>query len=49
VFAARGIPCVPAFGPGRLAAAHIPNESVAIEDLFAAARIHALAIAGYLA
>jgi acetylornithine deacetylase/succinyl-diaminopimelate desuccinylase-like protein len=49
VFAARGIPCVPAFGPGRLAAAHVPNESVALEDLFAAARIYALAIAGYLA
>jgi acetylornithine deacetylase/succinyl-diaminopimelate desuccinylase-like protein len=49
VFAARGIPCVPAFGPGRLAAAHVPDESVALEDIFAAARIYALAIADYLA
>jgi acetylornithine deacetylase/succinyl-diaminopimelate desuccinylase len=49
VFAAHGIPCVPAFGPGRLAAAHVPDEAVALEDLFAAARIYALAIAAYLA
>jgi acetylornithine deacetylase len=48
VFAARGIPCVAAFGPGRLAAAHVPDESVALEDIFAAARIYALAIAAYL-
>ncbi|MBF6606237.1 MAG: M20/M25/M40 family metallo-hydrolase [Chloroflexi bacterium] len=49
LFAARGIPCVPAFGPGRLAAAHVPDESIAIEDLIAAAQIYALAIADYLA
>jgi acetylornithine deacetylase/succinyl-diaminopimelate desuccinylase-like protein len=49
VFASRGIPCVPAFGPGRLAAAHVPDESVALGDVFAAARIYALAIAAYLA
>jgi acetylornithine deacetylase/succinyl-diaminopimelate desuccinylase-like protein len=47
-FAARGIPCVPAFGPGRLASAHVPDESVDLDDLFAAARIYALAIADYL-
>jgi acetylornithine deacetylase/succinyl-diaminopimelate desuccinylase-like protein len=48
-FAARGIPCVPAFGPGRLAAAHVPDESVDLDDLLVAARIYALAIADYLA
>ena len=48
-FAARGIPCVPAFGPGRLSAAHVPAESVALADLSVAARVYALAIADYLA
>ncbi len=49
LFAAHGIPCVPAFGPGWLAAAHVPDESIALEDLIAAAQIYTLAIADYLA
>ncbi len=48
-FAARSIPCLPAFGPGRLASAHVPDESVPLEDIAAAARIYALAVAAYLA
>jgi acetylornithine deacetylase/succinyl-diaminopimelate desuccinylase-like protein len=48
VFAARGIPCVPAYGPGRLAAAHVPDESVALAEIEAAAAIYALTAARFL-
>ena len=44
-----GIPCVPAFGPGLVAAAHVPNESVSTDELTAAAKIYALALASLLA
>jgi len=43
-----GIPCVPAFGPGLLSAAHVPNESVATDDLKIAAKIYTLALASLL-
>ena len=43
-----GIPCVPAFGPGLLRKAHVPGESVPIDDLVAAAGIYALALADLL-
>jgi acetylornithine deacetylase/succinyl-diaminopimelate desuccinylase-like protein len=48
LFAARGIPCVPAFGPGRLAAAHVPDESVALAEIEAAAAIYAFVAARFL-
>jgi acetylornithine deacetylase/succinyl-diaminopimelate desuccinylase-like protein len=43
-----GIPCVPAFGPGLLRNAHVPGESVLVDDLEAAAAIYALTIADLL-
>jgi acetylornithine deacetylase/succinyl-diaminopimelate desuccinylase-like protein len=43
-----GIPCVPAFGPGLLSAAHVPNESVSTDELTTAATIYALALASLL-
>ncbi len=43
-----GIPCVPAFGPGLLRTAHVPGESVLVDDLEAAAAIYALAVADLL-
>lgn len=43
-----GIPCLPAFGPGLLRSAHVPAESVATDDLVAAAQIYALAVAELL-
>ena len=43
-----GIPSIPALGPGTLGVCHAPNEGVVIEELYQAARIHALLIAGYL-
>lgn len=47
-FTSRGIPCVAAFGPGLLADAHVPGESVALSDLHGAAAIYALAAAAFL-
>jgi acetylornithine deacetylase/succinyl-diaminopimelate desuccinylase-like protein len=35
-------PSVPAIGPGILSASHGPNESVALEDVVAAAKIYCL-------
>lgn len=43
-----GVPCVPALGPGLLRSAHVPAESVPLEDLVAAAGIYALALAELL-
>ncbi len=43
-----GIPCVPAFGPGLLRKAHIPGESVPLEDLVEAAEIYTLALSELL-
>ncbi len=43
-----GIPCIPAFGPGLLRRAHVPGESVAVDDLEAATAIYALALADLL-
>jgi acetylornithine deacetylase/succinyl-diaminopimelate desuccinylase-like protein len=37
-----GTPTVPAVGPGILSASHGPNESVALEDVVAAAKIYCL-------
>ncbi len=48
VLTSRGIPCVPAFGPGLLSGAHVPNESVSITELTTAAAIYALALASLL-
>jgi acetylornithine deacetylase/succinyl-diaminopimelate desuccinylase-like protein len=48
VLAALGIPCVPAFGPGLLRSAHVPAESVPVDDLVAAGAIYALAVADLL-
>jgi acetylornithine deacetylase/succinyl-diaminopimelate desuccinylase-like protein len=48
VLASLGIPTVPAFGPGLLAAAHVPGESVAADDLRAAVAIYARTAAAYL-
>jgi acetylornithine deacetylase/succinyl-diaminopimelate desuccinylase-like protein len=48
VLDALGIPCVPAFGPGMLARAHVPAESVPVDDLASAAVIYALAVAALL-
>ena len=43
LWAEAGMACVPAFGPGLLTLAHRPNEHVAVEELFQASRIFALA------
>jgi len=47
--ARRGIPTVPAYGPGLLTLAHGSNESVGIERIVEAAKIYALAALDYLA
>jgi len=47
-WAEAGIPCIPAFGPGSLLAAHRPNENVAVEDIVVASRIHALTALRFL-
>ncbi|MDQ6795199.1 MAG: M20/M25/M40 family metallo-hydrolase [Chloroflexota bacterium] len=48
VLANLGIPTVLAFGPGLLAAAHVPGESVAADELRAAVAIYARTAAAYL-
>lgn len=49
VLARLGIPTVPAFGPGLLAAAHVPGESIAVDDVGAAVAIYAGLAAAFLA
>jgi len=49
VLAGLGIPTVPAFGPGLLSSAHVPGESVAVDDIRAAVAIYARVAAGFLA
>jgi acetylornithine deacetylase len=41
----RGIPALPAFGPGFLPVAHGPNENVGVESIIQAAKMYALALA----
>jgi acetylornithine deacetylase len=48
-WAAAGLPSVSALGPGCLAAAHRPNESVSVEEILQASRIYALAAVRFLA
>jgi acetylornithine deacetylase/succinyl-diaminopimelate desuccinylase-like protein len=48
VLTGMGIPTVPAFGPGLLESAHVPGESVTIDDLRAAVGIYARAAAEFL-
>jgi acetylornithine deacetylase/succinyl-diaminopimelate desuccinylase-like protein len=48
VLAGLGIPTVPAFGPGLLESAHMPDESVAIDDLRTAVGIYARTAAAFL-
>jgi acetylornithine deacetylase len=43
-----GIPCLPAFGPGRLTEAHRPNEFVETAEVLAASKMYASAALGYL-
>jgi acetylornithine deacetylase/succinyl-diaminopimelate desuccinylase-like protein len=47
-FVAVGIPAIPAFSPGLLPLAHTPNECVEIYNIFACARIYALAALEFL-
>ncbi|HEX3427543.1 MAG TPA: M20/M25/M40 family metallo-hydrolase [Candidatus Limnocylindrales bacterium] len=49
VLTGLGIPTVPAFGPGLLSSAHVPGESIAIDDLRAAVAIYARVAADFLA
>ena len=48
IWATRGMPVLPALGPGRLSDAHRPNESVGIDEVLAAARIYALTSLDFL-
>ena len=49
-FIARAaIPCVTAFGPGVLAQAHVPDESIDLESVIAASHMYTLAALDYLA
>lgn len=43
-----GSACIPAFGPGTLLVAHRPDESIAVDEIIAAARIYALTAMRYL-
>ncbi len=43
-----GSACIPAFGPGTLLVAHRPDESIAVDEVVAAARIYALTAMRYL-
>lgn len=47
-FQEAGIPCLPAFGPGRLIEAHRPNEFVATAGILAASKMYASAALSYL-
>jgi len=49
VLAGLGVPTVPAFGPGLLESAHVPGESIAIDDVRTAVAIYARAAAAFLA
>jgi acetylornithine deacetylase len=45
---AAGIQALPAFGPGSLAVAHKPNESIAARDLFTAVELFEALIRAYM-
>ncbi|MCC7355469.1 MAG: M20 family metallopeptidase [Anaerolineae bacterium] len=45
---AGNIPTIPAFGPGLMSNAHMPNEFVGLDELVQAAKIYALLILNYL-
>jgi acetylornithine deacetylase len=47
-WAAAGIACIPAFGPGSLALAHRPNEYVAVPEVVDAATIYGLTAVRFL-
>ena len=47
-YAEQGVPAF-AYGPGQLTAAHAPDESVALEDIYACAAVYTLAAAELLA
>lgn len=49
IWATRGIPVLPAIGPGRLTDAHRPNESVGVDEIISASRIYALTALRFLA
>jgi acetylornithine deacetylase len=43
-----GVPTVPAFGPGLLTVAHMPNEAISVEAIVQAAKIYAVAARRFL-
>jgi acetylornithine deacetylase/succinyl-diaminopimelate desuccinylase-like protein len=48
IWAERGIPVLPALGPGRLTEAHRPNESVGVAEIVSACQIYALTAMRFL-
>jgi acetylornithine deacetylase/succinyl-diaminopimelate desuccinylase-like protein len=46
--AVGGIPTLPGFGPGLLSNCHQPNEWIAVDELYQAAKINALIVLEYL-
>jgi acetylornithine deacetylase/succinyl-diaminopimelate desuccinylase-like protein len=48
LWAAAGIPTIPALGPGLLTLAHRPNEYIEVEEILQASRIYALAAVRFL-